>query len=452
MRVLKYVKAAVAGLVLANAAAVCAQSRPTPLYDTTTPLTANQPFAITTTVPASSNPRAQYVAVAKSSSVFKCLTCGTEPIVEVVAWQDTTTALVPTSTSGTARVSGGLAAVAITGLDSGRVVTADVDDTGVFSIQTWSVGENGVALQSGYSTAAGSVSPEVSIATLSSTEVVTAYALPNGTLAVEAWTINAEGLPTPVSTVGYENGNVTGNEVLQAEGGVFASQVSIATVNPNQVVTAIGDSSGSMWVTTWGINSGVQAQQLQQVPNTVSTEPGSVAVGAGQTSQYVPGFGKSPPHYETVQTAFTPFTKSNTLNVLYWTISESGQLTQQPALTARCCSSGAVAAATLPTDVPMTSNNCVPFGCQVDEYYHGYLANDPWATALSAGVNNPPAIVGIGYDLSGAVGSATEGNSASSELEPYSAYFVTAAGDQTLNTLYIQVFSYPLPPTGLVLR
>jgi hypothetical protein len=452
MRVLIYVKTAVASLVLANVAAVCAQSRPTPLYDTTTPLTANQPFAIATTVPTASNPRAQYVAVAKSSSVFKCLTCGTQPIVEVVAWQDTTTALVQTSTSGTARVSGGLAAVAITGLDSGRVVTADVDDTGVFSIQTWSVGENGVALQNGYSTAAQSVSPEVSIATLSSTEVVTAYALPNGTLAVEAWTINAEGLPIPVSTVGYENGNVIGNEVLQAQGGVFASQVSIATVNPNQVVTAIGDSSGSMWVTTWGINSGVQAQQLQQIRNTVSTVPGSVAVGAGQTSQYVPGFGNSPPHYETVQTAFTPFIHSSALNVLYWTISASGQLTQQPALTPTCCNSSGVAAATLPTNVPMTSYDCAPGGCQVDEYYHGYFANDPWATALSAGVNNPPAIVGINYVLAGPVGSAAEGNSAPSEFEPYSAYFVTAAGYQYLDTLYIQVFSYPLPPTGLVLR
>jgi hypothetical protein len=454
MRILTYVKAAVASLVLASAAAVCAQSRPTPLYDTTTPLDTNQPFAITTTVPTASDPRAQYVVVAKASAVFRCLTCGTEPIIEVVAWNDTTTSLVQTSSDATASVSGGLAAVAITGLDSGRVVTAGVDTTGVLSIKTWTVGASGVALQNSYSTAAESVSPEVAIATLSSTEVVTAYALPNGTLAVEAWTISAEGLPTPVSTVGYQNGNATGNEVLPAEYGVFAAQVSIATVNPTQVVTAIGDSSESMWVTSWGINSGVQAQQLQQIPNTVSTMAESVAVGAGQTSVFVPGIGIRPPHYETVQTAFTPFINSGSaeLNVLYWTISASGQLTQQPALTPTCCYYGGVAATTLPTDVPITSYDFAPGGVQTDEYYHGYFANDPWATALSPGQNNPPVVYGINFVLNGLVGSAAEGNSPSSELEPYSAYFVSASADQYDEVLYIRVFSYPLPPTGLAFR
>jgi hypothetical protein len=452
MRILIYVKTAVASLTLAGAAAVSAQERPTPLYDTTTPLAANQPFAITTTVPTGSNPRAQYVAVAEGSEVFRCvIVCKTEPILEVLAWQDTTTSLLQTSAAGSASVPGGLAAVAVTGLDSGRVVTAEVDGTGVLSIRTWTVGASGVALQNGYSTAAESASPEVAIATLSSTEVVTAYALPNGTLAVEAWTISADGLPTAVSTVGYQNGDVTGNEVLPAQNGVFAAQVSIAMVNPNQVVTAIGDGSESMWVTTWGINSGVQAQQLQQIPNTVSTNPVSVAVGAGQTKQFVPGIGILPPHYETVQTAFTPFTNSgHELNVLYWTISASGQLTQQPALTATCCDYGSVAAAMLPTNVPMTSYNCIPYGCTVEEYYHGYLANDPWATTLSVGLSNPPAIIGINYVLGGPVGSAAEGtdNSALSDIEPYSAYFVTATGDQYLNLLYIQVFSYPLPPTA----
>jgi hypothetical protein len=269
-------------------------------------------------------------------------------------------------------------------------------------------------------------------------------------LAVEAWTISAEGLPTPVSTVGYQSGDVTGNQVLPGQSDVFANQVSIATVNPNQVVTAIGDRSQSMWVTTWGINSGVQAQQLQQIPNTVSTAQGAVAVGAGQITELVPGIGHLLPHNETVQTAFTPFTNSaGEVNVLYWTISSSGQLAQQPALSATYSIDAGVGAAMLPTGVPMTTYNC--YGCEVDEYYHGYFANDPWATALSTGENDPPAVVGIPYFLAGPIGSASEGNSPPSAFETYNAYFVTASGVPGINLLYLQVFSYPLPPTSVIL-
>jgi hypothetical protein len=85
-----------------------------------------------------------------------------------------------------------------------------------------------------------------------------------------------------------------------------------------------------------------------------------------------------------------------------------------------------------------------------NESYHP--AHQSFQDFPSAGVDNPPAIVGIEYVLGGPVGSAAEGNSPPSTFEPYSAYFVTAAGYQCLDTLYIQVFSYPLPPTGLVLR
>jgi hypothetical protein len=152
-----------------------------------------------------------------------------------------------------------------------------------------------------------------------------------------------------------------------------------------------------------------------------------------------------------VQTAFTPFTNSRfELGELYWTISSSGQLTQQTYYPACSdCLYGGVAAAMLPTGVPMTSVDCVPYGCQVDEYYHGYSLNDPWATALSAGEDDPPAVVGINYVLAGPVGSASEGNSPPEFFESYNAYFVTASGDQYENLLYLQVFSYPLPPTFL---
>lgn len=456
MRILGHHQTTACSLLLASASAVCAQERPTPLYAITTPLTANQPFAITTTVPGS-NPRAQYVAVAKAAEGVRCvIICTPAPLVEVVAWQDTTTSLVQTTTSGSARVSGGLAAVGITGLDSGRVVTADVDTTGVLSIRTWSVQASGVSLQNGYSSASGTASSAVAIAALSSTEVVTAYALPNGTLAVEAWTIAADGLPAPVSTVGYQSDDMTGNEVLPAGRGVFASQVSIAAVNPNEVVTAIGDSSKSMWVTTWAINNGVEAQQLQQIPNTVDTSlPGNIAVGAGQISKLVPGPGPFELQYETTRSAFTPFANSSfEVNVLYWTISASGQLTQQPALKGTCSYCSGVAATMLPTNVPMTSYDSGPAECQIEDVYHGYpYETDSYETSLCPGLYDPPAVYNIEYTLSGPVASTSEGTDQSwkSTFEPYNAYFVTASGDQILNLLYIQVFSYPLPPLSLVL-
>ena len=115
----------------------------------------------------------------------------------------------------------------------------------------------------------------MAIATLSSTEVVTAYASPSDTLAVEAFPIQtATGPPTPVSTVGYQNGDLTSNQVLPAQNGVFASQVSIAAVNANQVITAIGDSSESMWVNTWGVTVACRPA-TEQIPMWLGSYLGS---------------------------------------------------------------------------------------------------------------------------------------------------------------------------------
>lgn len=455
MRKSIFVKTAIASLAFAGAGAVRAQEKPTVLYvdqpvsNYTTPLVSGEPFAIATTATTSASPRAQYVAVAKGTSLRLCLiSCRTETFVQVDAWNDTTTELVPVSASASAVVAGGLAAVAATGLDSGRVVTAGIDGTGVLSIKTWTVGASGVALQNSYSTAIESASPQVAIATLSSTEVVTAYALPSGTLAVEAFTIDATGLPTPVSTVGYQNGDLTSNQVLPAQNGVFASQVSIAAVNANQVITAIADSSESMWVTTWGVNSGVQAQQLQQIPNVVGSYSGSVAVGAGQESVLVPGIGLRPPHVETVQSAFTPCsTAEGTMNVLYWTVSATGQLTQQPAVTPTPVMSN-VAATMLPANVPITSYHSAPGIDQTEEFYHGYFplvdfpGGDPWAT----NIGYFPGAVPIDGEDQGPLSSASEGSSGASAVLPYNSYFVTASEDPYANTLYVNVFSYLIPP------
>ena len=61
---------------------------------------------------------------------------------EVIAWQDTTTKLVKTGTPGVVQ-GPGLFSVAMPGLDSSRVVTADIDFSGTLSINTWTVGPAG---------------------------------------------------------------------------------------------------------------------------------------------------------------------------------------------------------------------------------------------------------------------------------------------------------------------
>jgi hypothetical protein len=423
VRTLNCVKTAVASLVFASAAVAGAQQKPQILYGTSVEATAFTPFAIATTVPGG-GPRAQYVVLAEANTNNDSNVNGN---LELLAWQDTTSSLVSVGAPGTV-VTPGLAAIAITGLDSGRVVTADIDNTGALSINTWTVGAAGVFLQNGYSTAASTASQSVAIATLSSTEVVTAFVTESGTLAVEAWTINADGVPTAETLVGS---------------GPSAYQVSIATVNPGQVVTAVGDNKGSMHVTTWGVNSeGVTSQDQVGMPGTVSTAAGAVAAGAGRVYQIV-GSGFLFPKFGYVQSAFTPFLNpQGNVDVFYWGISASGQLTQQPTSTPTGPADfGQVAATMLPTSVPITAYTGGPGNCLFDEWYDEdsfpYI-DEHLAEFCPSQLSR---ITGVASAAAG-----TDAN-IFSLFEPYNAYFVSGAEfTETTGTIYINVYSYLLPP------
>jgi hypothetical protein len=430
VRKLICVKAFVASMMLASAAAARAQEAQL-LYGTSTPLPVTNPFSISTTVPTLRDPRSQYVVVAESNANTN---------LEVLAWQDTTSSLLLTSTPGIV-VSPGVIGVGVTGLDSGRVVTADVNNTGVLSVNTWTVGTAGVALQNGYSTAASTANHEVAIATLSPTEVVTAYAAPNGTLAVEAWTISAGGLPTPVGAIGYQNENLAGSQNFTPPDGFFAAQVSIATVSPNQVVTAIADNNQSMWVTTWEIDSfGATSQELLQLPNTVKNAPGTVAVGAGRVFQ--PNGGGFFPSFGYAQSAFTPFINpQGNVDVFYWDITPSGLLTQ---LTTPSSSLSEdfylVAASMLPRNIPITSYYRLTFGCVFVGDYAGF-------PSIPAPAQYCPTLT----DEITSIGSAAAGTDANflSLFEPYNAYFVSAAlalNPDNSGSIFINVFSYPEAP------
>jgi hypothetical protein len=141
------------GLAMASAAAAHATTYPTLLYGTTTQLPPTNPFAIATTLPTFENPRSHYVVIAEENA---------NTDLEVLAWQDSTSSLVPLSHTGTARKKG-VAGVAVTGLDPCRVVTADVDSVGGLSIHTWTVDAGGVRPLKAYHTAASTSSSNVAI-------------------------------------------------------------------------------------------------------------------------------------------------------------------------------------------------------------------------------------------------------------------------------------------------
>jgi hypothetical protein len=431
VRKLICVMALVTSILLAGAAVAGAQEAQL-LYGTSTPLPVTNPFSISTTAPRLQDPRSQYVVVAESNANTN---------LEVLAWHDTTSSLVSTSTPGIV-VSPGVIGVGVTGLDSGRVVTADVNNTGVLSINTWTVGSAGVALQNGYSTAASTANHEVAIATLSPTEVVTAYAAPNGTLAVEAWTISAAGLPTPESTIGYQNENLAGSQNFTPPDGFFAAQVSIATVSPNQVVTAIADNNQSMWVTTWRIDSvGAHSQELLQLPNTVKNSPGTIAVGAGRVFQLSGGGGLFP-SLGFAQSAFTPFINpQGNVDVFYWDITPSGLLTQLATPSSSLSQDFyLVAASMLPRNIPITSYYRLTFGCVFVGDYAGF-------PPIPAPAQYCPTLT----DEITSIGSAAAGTDATflSLFQTYNAYFVSAAlalNPDNSGSIFINVFSYPEAP------
>lgn len=424
VKTIRYIKAAVWSVTLAVGSAPLAQatSYPTLLYGTTTQLPPTKPFAVATTVPTFENPRSKYVVVAEENA---------NTDLEVLAWHDTTTSLVATGHTGTAKKAG-VVGVAVTGLDSCRVVTADVNNVGALSVHTWTVDAAGVKAEKSYHSAPSTSSSNIAITTLSRAEVVVAYETPAGVVTVEAFTIAPDGKPSPKAVLGT---------------GPSAFEVSIATVNPHQVITAAGDATQSLWTNTWEVNAtGVHAQDQVETKNAVSG-PGfkspvvqTVAVGAGQSV----GLVGTPPALGIVQSAFTPvITPDSQVQAYYWSISNSGAITL--ASTAPPTLAGdffGVTASMLPRDIPITT------------YFGGTGDNNVFAeiyTGLNPLLDDPPSY-GNPYNAV-SISSAAAGTNLSflSLFNPYSAYFVSSGqfgapeGDAD-GTVYINVFSYPEAP------
>jgi hypothetical protein len=380
------VKTAVASLLLASAAGAWAPAQQ--LVSSAPPITWPYNGGFSTAIGVAATVPATYVVVAEANTVNA---------LEVIAWQNTTSALVQVGipqvvdTAGISAIYG----VAITGLDSTRVVTADIDNTGNLSINTWTVGPAGVAHQNVNGTGPGVAYQNVAITSLSSTQVVTAYQQADQTLAVEAWTIGTDGYPTPEGQI------ATGDPAIQ---------VSIAAVNANQVVTAINDTkdlANVLQVATWGVDSaGVQPLHHKMTGYQVTADGESVGVGAGSKFRLQDHF----PYLEQIQSAVTPIIFDDNVEVVDWGISESGELTQtnKPVSTATF-NDVAVAGLMLPQNAPITA-----YGNNDGSVYVG--GAPVWPV-----VNNA---VGNGIDSIAMTTSGTGKLSFFSNF--YDAYFVTA--------------------------
>jgi hypothetical protein len=403
------------GIAMVSTAWAQNPSYPSLLYGTTTQLPPANQWAVGTTLPSLENPRAQYVVIAEQNA---------NSDLEVLAWHNTSSSLVATPPAGLAKKTG-VTGVAVTGLDSHRVVTADVTHDGVLSIHTWTVGSGGVKREKEYHTATATASSNVAIAALSSTEVATAYETPAGQVIVEAWTIAGDGLPSPKATLGT---------------GPSAYEVSIAAVNPHQVITAAGDSTQALWVNTWGVDAtGVHAQDQVQTKNTVASPAlETVFVGAGRSLQLTgssPGF---------VQSAFTPvITPAYQVQVIVWGISDTGTLTLN-----------STTPPTLAGDFFGVAGAMLPANIRITSYFGGTGDNSVFNevyTGLNPYTDNPPSY-GNPYNAV-SISTAPAGTDVSylSLFAPYSAYFVSgglfgAPEGTSTGTLYINLFSYPEAP------
>jgi hypothetical protein len=363
---------------------------------------------------------------------------------EVIAWHDTGVAKTGLVLVGNDVVEGpGLHSVGITGLDSSRVVTADIDYSGTLSINTWTVGPAGVVKENGTSTGANVAYHNVAITTLSPTEVVTAYQLlgapgvsdsGGSSLAVEAWTIAADGSPAPEGAIAFLP--IAAPDI---------DEVSIATVNSNLVMTSANDTDNDLLVATWGFDSaGVYYQDGADLPNTAGTGSENLGIGAGSTLRFQDHF----PYLEIIQSAVTPVSYKGQVAAINWSISATGMLTQLniPAWTTNTSDPySEVAACMVAGKVPITI-----YGDVDDNYVN--LGVFSYASSFY----NYSAIQNVNQYGITSIASAAAGDDYSPlRLGTYSGYFVTAvlthypadAPSAYVNNLAIRKWSYPVNPT-----
>jgi hypothetical protein len=385
----------IAGFALASGA-VRAQA-PHYLYDASTDAY-GEATAVATTTPSLTDPRSSYVVAAIPYA---------NGDLEIKAWQDTKLKLVEI---GHYHAGGNpISAVAAVGLDSSHVVTADVDQTGIFSLNTWTLGGSvPIIALNGYDSPANTAAPSsVGVTALGATQVVTASQDNLQNLILQAWTVgDTSAQPVKVGT------EANGGPVLQ---------LSIAALDSQTVITATTNENDDLVITTWGVSSaGVQMQDQYLEPTQVSGTTPDVSIAAGSVTYYLARF----PYVTTSRTAVTPIVNtSDVLEVFYWTISSAGKISKSGVKVGSLSTQARVTAACmLPANVPMSVNNGQDgYGWDVDVGWFGVTGESTHnvvknvSTDLGSGISN--------------VAAATAGDDFN-VLNPYSevsAYFITAA-------------------------
>lgn len=220
------------------------------------------------------------VTVAQNSSNNQLLT----------VWNDTGSALVKKG-----HVTGsGVTAVHITDLDATRVVTAVIDSaTSEMQLAVWKVTlPAGTIAQQGAPMSVSGTASSVSIATLDSGHVATAAVI-GGNLQVNVFDISSTGVIT-------DGGSATGGSAT-----LYAH---VVVVSPSQFVSAVGNSTKNLEVTSWGISGSTVSKQ------------GSATAGVVQRI--------SAAYYSTnVYTAVE--NNSGNLELLEWGVSTTGSVVKQ---------------------------------------------------------------------------------------------------------------------------
>jgi hypothetical protein len=328
----------ITALGLAAGTTVMAQA-PTYKYDTETDAY-GLPTAVATTPPTEGAPASQYVVAAVQYADVDLENYGE---LEIKAWSDNGSEF---NEIGHYHAGGNpITSVAVAGLDSSHVISADVDNTGDFFLRTWTLGGTAAVFPLNvYESGAGKAAEggEIGVVTLGPNLVVTASEDALQNLIVQAWTVGDT--TAEPATLG-----------LPGNGGAVA-QLSIAAIDSQTVITATTNGNDDLVITTWGVSStGVQMQDQSIQSTQVHGTTPDVSIAAGTV--YVLTYG--PPFLQAIRTAVTPTVNTGGINeVLYWSIDSSGKISKpvvkngalatQASVTAACMLSGGV---------PMTVNN-----------------------------------------------------------------------------------------------
>ena len=197
-----------------------------------------QNWALTPVYGASAGVIGQLAMTTLKTNVVVTAVTNTSNDLEVIAWNDTGTKLERTGSAVGDEVFP-LWGVAITTLDSGRVVTAAANwNTSDLELTIWKISATGSVSKQG-KVATGGLVTGVSIATLDSGRVVTAVQNSKGNLTLRVWKITSAGVIT-------QGGAWTVNAP--------ASEIAIMGLNASQMVTAFRNSKEDLEMISWSIN------------------------------------------------------------------------------------------------------------------------------------------------------------------------------------------------------